>query len=297
MNLTRINSSELVILSKLNYIDSLLKLLNYFIFLLIFIFIIISSNNIGILFVLEILLGLLFAHGLELQHEVLHGNMFHLDLLNRFFGFFLGVPMLVSYTHYKCQHLHHHKYLGTAEDAELFDYKDASLKNWHLFIIRAWNLSRVPHFLFSLVSFLKSKYPFSIHSHKLQQSVLIEYILLLVISISAVLYDIINHTFLFVKIWFIPWLVFGEVFHFLIELPEHIGCQKDTRDVTKNTRSIQTNPLIRFIVNSNNYHVEHHTYPKVSFKNLHLVNKKIKKNLSYYSISYFHFYRFIFYHI
>src|ERR1043166_623819 len=61
----------------------------------------------------QMLLGLVYAHGVELVHECLHHNMFRHPLLNRLFGSLAGMPMLVSYSHCKYQHLHHHKYVGT----------------------------------------------------------------------------------------------------------------------------------------------------------------------------------------
>src|SRR5689334_17031955 len=99
----------------------------------------------------QMLLGLAYAHGLELTHEALHHNMFERNTYNRILGFITGAPMLVSYSHYRFQHLHHHRFVGTERDKELFDYDAKSLRNPLAFFARAWNLMRIPRFFMTLI--------------------------------------------------------------------------------------------------------------------------------------------------
>ncbi|HEX2039464.1 MAG TPA: fatty acid desaturase, partial [Acidimicrobiales bacterium] len=60
----------------------------------------------------QVLLGVMFAHALELQHQCLHGTGLATARANRWAGRLLGAPMLVSYSHYRARHLRHHRYLG-----------------------------------------------------------------------------------------------------------------------------------------------------------------------------------------
>src|SRR4051812_48291751 len=46
------------------------------------------------------LLGLLYAHAVELQHQALHNTALPSKFWNRFVGYFLGLPMLVSFSDY-----------------------------------------------------------------------------------------------------------------------------------------------------------------------------------------------------
>ena len=103
-------------------------------------------------------LGLVFAHGLELQHECLHHAMFRSPKLCRAVGFLFGLPMIVAYTHYRTMHYHHHKYLGTPQDAELFDYDADSLGSWPRFLKRAFNLARIPTFFVTLFGMLRGRF-------------------------------------------------------------------------------------------------------------------------------------------
>jgi len=101
-----------------------------------------------------------------------------------------------------------------------------------------------------------------------QMDALVEYTIIASVFILALVLSLAGVTHFFLLIWFIPWLGFGEFFHFLIELPEHIGCDKTHRDVRINTRSYRTNPIWFYITNGNNFHIEHHLYPHVAVHQL-----------------------------
>lgn len=70
------------------------------------------------------LVGAMFAHGVELQHQVLHNQGFRNSTLNEAVGIILGLPMLVSFAGYQASHLRHHRHLGTPDNKEFFDYGD-----------------------------------------------------------------------------------------------------------------------------------------------------------------------------
>jgi fatty acid desaturase len=216
----------------------------------------------------QMLLGLAYAHGLELTHEALHHNMFERNIYNRIAGFLTGAPMLVSYTHYRFQHLHHHRFIGTDKDKELFDYDPKSLRNPITFALRTLNFWRVPRFFMTLFEMWRGRYPDVFTTDARRRDVLIEYSLIGGFFIVAVLVTVLGITDIFLLLWIIPWLVFGEAFHFIIELPEHLGCDKSKRDILLNTRTYRTNSIYYYIINGNNYHIEHHLYPYVAVQNL-----------------------------
>jgi fatty acid desaturase len=240
---------------------------------------IVSSQSVLVTVLAQMVLGLLWAHGLELQHECLHQALFPSRTVNRLLGFVFGAPMLVSYSHYHYQHLHHHKHIGTSEDAEIFNYERSSLSNPLAFVIRAWNLSRVPAFLTTLLGFLQGSYPAVFSSPHKRREVLVEY-LALALLLGGGLYAVLSGAApVLVKVWLIPWLAFGEFFHFMFELPEHLGCDKSKKDIFTNTRSYKTNPLMAYLVNGNNYHVEHHLFPRVAIHKLAAVHELIKPRI------------------
>jgi len=238
-----------------------------------------------------VMLGVLYAHGLELQHECLHGRMIESRRATRIVGILLGAPMLVSYTHYRMMHFHHHKYLGTPNDRELFDYDVASLKSWTAFGRRAWNLERLPRFVLDGVRMALGRYRPVFDSAESRRDVRNEYVFLTALLLGAVLWSLAYRSWLFVLAWFIPWLLIGEVTHFIIELPEHLFCEKHMRDTFANTRTVLSSPLAEYLTNGNNYHVEHHLYPGVAIGNLRHVHRRIGSRVKHVSSSYWQFYR------
>lgn len=69
-----------------------------------------------------LVLGFLYTHMVELQHQCLHHSAFLKVGLHRTVGVALGLPMMVSYSHYRIRHLQHHRHLGTDEDSEFFGF-------------------------------------------------------------------------------------------------------------------------------------------------------------------------------
>jgi fatty acid desaturase len=273
-------------LIKVDMARAVLKVTVYFGVSAALVALIVTQQSMLVTVLAQMALGLLWAHGLELQHECLHQAMFPSRTANRLLGFLFGAPMLVSYSHYHYQHLHHHKHVGTSEDAEIFNYERSSLNNPIAFFIRAWNLSRIPAFLLTLLGFLQGSYPPVFSAPHKRREVLVEY-LALALLLGGGLYAILSGAApILVKVWLIPWLAFGEFFHFMIELPEHLGCDKSKKDVFINTRSYKTNPVIAYLVNGNNYHVEHHLFPRVAIHKLAQVHELLKPRIQHLGKSY-----------
>ncbi len=220
----------------------------------------------------QLLLGLAFAHGVELSHEALHHNMVRQRWANRLVGRIVAAPLLVSFTQYRQQHLHHHRYVGTPEDRELFDYDKSLLETPRSFISRAFNIARIPTFLRTYAGMLRGQWPEVIDTPQLRRDFFLEYTALLLLFVVAVGATLTGATSAFLLAWFIPWLVFGELFHFLFELPEHLGRDKLDRDRVVNTRSYRCPDWLGYVLNGNNFHVEHHLYPRVAVHRLAEVN-------------------------
>lgn len=206
-------------------------------------------------------LGLIYAHGVELQHQALHNTAFPSKFWNRLVGFFMGLPLLVSYSDYQYSHLRHHRLLGTGDDREFFNYgydRLTSLKPllMHLFMVRHYR-DVTGFILRSLMGRTKPDV-------KMENAVKIraEYQWMGFFIALAVAVSVIFKTTLLVKIWFLPLLV-GIPTHALIELPEHWGRNHDTLDVRENTRTIRTGWFGTWFTNGNNFHIEHHWLPAV----------------------------------
>jgi fatty acid desaturase len=272
--------------SRVDYFRSCMKIALYYALISLLAMATLWARHWAIALPFQLAMGVTFAHGLELQHEALHLQLFRSQKISRLIGRLLGMPMLVSYTHYRRQHLHHHRYLGTDKNRELFNYEASLLRGPLAFCIRAWNVARLPTFLLTLLGILQGAYPDSVSGPQDRRHLRQEYLVLAIVFTAAVALSTTGTTTVLLRIWLIPWLLFGEIVHFFIELPEHLGCDQSSPDAYVSTRSYNTNCVLAYIVNGNNYHVEHHLYPSVTVRNLVKVHHGIRSRIVRYCPSY-----------
>ncbi len=240
-----------------------------------------------------ILLGAIFAHGVELQHQVRHAQGFRNGYLNDMVGVVLGLPMLVSYADYKSSHLHHHKYLGTPENREFFDYGDQygslTLRSVSGLITRLFMFQHYFRFVKNVaIVFSRRQYPNS--SPNVSKQIVRDYLVMLsMIIIFAVI------TYFFgwkpvLMLWILPMSLIAAPVHALIEMPEHFRCDLESTDCFANTRTIKSNAFMNWFTNGNNYHVEHHLMPGLPIDRLYELHAKIHSRYKYYNVSYREFY-------
>jgi fatty acid desaturase len=232
-------------------------------------------------------IGLTFAHSLELQHQCLHGTALSSRKLNRSVGFFLGLPSLVSFSHYKNKHMIHHKNLALKNKGEFFKYRPIGAYSTVGTLLRAaFDYRRI-------YSLLTVDGPAIIRNRQtgVLREARFEYICIGSIFSALLLASILFGQFgLFLLLWIVPLLLVSEPVHYLIELPEHYSCSNSPQDITHATRSITGSILTTWFTNTNNLHVEHHLYPGVPFSALPNIHLKIKDNLPNTNGSYFEFY-------
>ncbi len=241
------------------------------------------------------LIGAMMAHAIELQHQTLHGTAFHNRSLNRAMGFLLGLPALVSYRHYQIAHLRHHRYCGTSKDSEFFVYSSANGSGDVMTYLRAAfnyrRLKKVVTLIFA--SFFRSKpYLEFPSSAKLERSIHNEYRIIgciLTMTFAICLYF--GWHWQLGVLWIAPLLFVAEPLHFLIELPEHLGCDRQSHSAYENTRTIRSNRFWFWFTNGNNFHVEHHLYPNLPMERLPHVHQFIRRKIVHLNIGYVDFIR------
>jgi len=235
------------------------------------------------------LLGLMYAHAVELQHQCLHNTAYRSKRWNRFVGVQLGMPLLVSFSDYQSSHMNHHRLLGTPEDKEFFNYGYGSLTSLRNFIP---HLFMVRHYL-DVARFIMQSVTGSLTregaSPKTVRKIRTEYLLMGAFLISMLALSVGFQTFIFVKLWLIPLLV-GVPAHALIELPEHFGCNGQTTDVLKNTRTIKCSKFANWYTDGNNYHVEHHWMPAVPNDKFVELHRFVEPQILHLESSYWSFY-------
>lgn len=93
----------------------------------------------------------------------------------------------------------------------------------------------------------------------------------------TVLFSLGFQSLLFIKLWLIPLIISAEAAHFAMELPEHFKCNKETRDVMQNTRTIKGCWFSQRLTNFNNFHIEHHWFPKLPLKHLPTIHHMVSR--------------------
>ncbi|HVR10130.1 MAG TPA: fatty acid desaturase [Thermoanaerobaculia bacterium] len=217
-----------------------------------------------------VLVGLIYAHGVELQHQALHNSAFPSKSWNRFVGFLLGLPMLVSFSDYQHSHLRHHRLLGTRDDREFFNYGYDRLTSlrpllMHLFMLRHYR--DVSRFIAgAAVGRTKPDI-----KPEAAGKIRTEYQLMALCIVIAAVLSVVFHSTAALRLWLLPLLIAVPA-HALIELPEHWGEDHDSLDVRHNTRTISAGWFASWYTNGNNFHIEHHWLPSVPnhrFRELH----------------------------
>jgi fatty acid desaturase len=238
----------------------------------------------------SLLLGLAYAHAVELQHQCLHNTAYRSRFWGRAVGVLLGMPLLVSFSDYQNSHLKHHRLLGTPEDKEFFNYAYKKLQSFPSLITHLWMVRHycdvVGYIFSSTLGKLVRKDEATLTMAK---KIRFEYQLMAIFLTAMAVVTIVFQTTLFLKLWLIPLLI-GVPVHALIELPEHIGCNTTVNDVLLNTRTISTNKFMVWFVNGNNYHVEHHWLPAVPNDKFPELHNYVAARTTYADLSYRSFY-------
>jgi fatty acid desaturase len=239
-----------------------------------------------------LVLGVMYAYLVELQHECLHEHAFNARWANRLWGFICGMFMFSSYSHYKYEHLRHHAYLGTPKNLEFFNYRFRGLDSVHGFAYAALHPGRYADVLRNLGrGVLRRPIP-GVQRRRAMRAIQNEYLVLLVLLLAAVTADVLTGDWFFVLSWFLPVLLVSEATHFLIELPEHFGLNTQTDDnVLTNTRTINASAFARWLTNCNNLHTAHHYHQGVPMVNVPALHDAMKDECQVVEESYPSFYR------
>ena len=243
-----------------------------------------------------ILLGMMFAHCIELQHQCLHHTAYRSKKWNRFIGFWMGMPSLVSYSDFQYSHMRHHRHLGTPQDKEFFAHDYESLRSVWQFLPHLFLLPYHRDLAHSIFNTLRGKLTRPDANPKVIKKIRNEYLLMTLILVAMATITVVFQTTIFVKLWFIPFL-FSIPTHALIELPEHFGCEGKSPDVLKNTRTIRAGKAVIWFTNGNNYHAEHHWLPSVPTDKLDDLHQDLADRMQYLEQSYWSFYRKFFLHL
>jgi fatty acid desaturase len=239
-----------------------------------------------------VLMGCMYAHWVELQHQCLHHSAFRRARPHRLVGVPLGVPMLVSYSHYRVRHLQHHRYLGTDQDSEFFGFDTRQPVTWRMLLRECFAFDRLGAAAADIVRCWPGRWQYDLGqiAEARRREVIAEYRMFTLPIAAAVALTALGHGDLVLWLWLLPLLVATPV-HFLVELPEHILCENASTDVLLNTRSITGSWFSTWFTNGNNLHIEHHAAMVVPINRLRERHETTLRVAKHTARSYPEFYR------
>ncbi|AVT28454.1 fatty acid desaturase [Plantactinospora sp. BC1] len=243
-----------------------------------------------------LVLGLMYAHLVELQHECLHEHAFQRRIWNRICGVLCGLFMLSSFWHYKHDHLRHHAFLGTPQNQEFFNYRFRNLDRWYGlgFALAALHPGRYWTTLRDIVrSCLGRPIPGIDRARDLRR-IQYEYRLMAVLLVAAVVATVVTGSPYLLLVWLLPAMLVAEPAHYLIEMPEHFGLNTQSDDnVLTNTRTIRASKFAQWYTNYNNLHTAHHYHQGVPMAQAPSLHALIEPRVVPVESSYWHFYRLV----
>lgn len=199
-----------------------------------------------------------------LLHEASHRLLFSRPVLNQWIGFLVGVPILLSVSGFRTNHIAHHDRRSSAAQPDDIgaNFRDTALSipfYYFSILVRAYGfITYLP-----LIGLTKG-------SWKMRAKTLFEY-LLIAASCTIVFWQV--PTDVVLKIWIIPLLISAH----LTELRAVAEHGLTTRgNVFTATRTVLSNQWLAFIMCNINYHLEHHLFPGVPWYNLPKVHQLLQ---------------------
>ncbi|MEZ4702381.1 MAG: fatty acid desaturase [Rhodothermales bacterium] len=194
-------------------------------------------------------------------HEATHGILFKNRFLNRWVGFFAGLPAFVSVTSYRVVHMEHHNHTGKDRDPDEFTnaVPNPALRRVAFFL---WLVFGGPYYIFIHVPMMAWK----LAKPTERRDMIVEYALITLIFATVITYLAqIGRMDVFLNGWAYPVLV-AMIFVNVRGVAEHMMTEK-TDEFTA-TRTMISNQMVSFFMNNLNYHLEHHLIPNVPWYRL-----------------------------
>eukprot|EP00551_Chaetoceros_affinis_P014933 CAMPEP_0203693104 /NCGR_PEP_ID=MMETSP0091-20130426/5131_1 /ASSEMBLY_ACC=CAM_ASM_001089 /TAXON_ID=426623 /ORGANISM="Chaetoceros affinis, Strain CCMP159" /LENGTH=441 /DNA_ID=CAMNT_0050564111 /DNA_START=68 /DNA_END=1393 /DNA_ORIENTATION=- len=261
---------------------------------------------------LLLFLPLYIFYGFQMQcfafaggHELVHGNPFKTKWINNVVTFVVGTAFFEVLRHERLMHKQHHTYtLNIDKDPELTSFfSRAELEDPKFKIVPS---SRYSYFksCVNVTSYFRHRFMRLMSSslgiatdytgigwsmktrrEDIDKSVLkdLQFWCLLQVTVYIVIFSTFGNSkeklsnLLFW--WIAPCIIgYGPINFF--RNAEHADCDF-TNNQLHNTRSVESNRFIRWLLWETNFHAEHHTYPMVPFFNLPVLHEMMKDHIKH----------------
>ncbi len=212
-------------------------------------------------------------------HEGLHGLLANRWRLNHLLSFLVGLPIMISATAYYTTHLNHHYELGRKLDYGT--YRQHTKNPLLVWLAYALQLTLGSLIYICFIPFLSFK-----SASKTSRFIIIaEYCVIISVFIFFLTHVPIGMVLLY---WFYPLLVMNVLTNIRGLASHALG---DQENIYLSSRTVKGSKLISLLFMNENYHLEHHIFPRTPSYNLPAMHTLVWERLpqAIYAESYLHF--------
>lgn len=281
MNHIRISKDQLSILMQKNNTKASIHSIAFFLLIFLSFYLQIyffENKNWSLFLIFTYISGVIlsFSDQTSVAHQFQHNNCFTSRKINQFFYKFLMFYSLTNWFYNKLSHINHHKYALVEDKDDEFPFEKLDLLS--LFQLLTFNF--IVFFRRIKILFINSlgKFPMT-NTNKSSNEILRDEIKSCARLILAGHFFLIAFFYYSNILYLYLIIILSQfVFNFFKDIclrTQHYGLKHNTDNVLENTRSLETNKIIKFLMWNDNCHVEHHLYPSVPFYNLPKLRKFI----------------------
>lgn len=209
-------------------------------------------------------------HGISLfTHEAVHGLLSRNPLWNRLLGISCAMPVLQNFSAYKVLHLRHHKHVGEEGDPDHYD--NYSKWTWLVFSMHWLRLIAGYPIYVTMIPILGYRQA----TPSERRWIVLEAVLLAALAAAVIASPLAWSTVL--NAWLIPMLIINTFVN-IRGMSQHTFLEQPS-DPVRGTRSILTNRVTEFFMCNENYHLEHHLFPRVPWYHLRKLHVEIRPQL------------------
>ena len=220
------------------------------------------------------LMGAAALHGISLfTHEGVHGALSANAFWNRWLSIACALPVLQNFSAYKVLHLKHHRHLGQEGDPD--HYPNYSRWTWLVFLANWLRLIVGYPVYITMIPILGYRQGEPSDRRWIVGEVAA---LVVLLGLAAAATWSFGLGGLALHGWLIPMLVINTMVN-IRGMSQHTLLE-DAADPVLGTRSILTNPVTRFFMCNENYHLEHHLFPRVPWYNLDRLHGLLHEQLA-----------------
>lgn len=208
-------------------------------------------------------------HGISLfTHEAVHGGLSTRPWLNRLGGMLCAWPVLQNLAAYKVLHLRHHRDLGGGLDPD--HYANYTGRRWLELAMHVGRLLLGYPAYITMIPILGWKHG------KASEKRWIAFEVAMVVA-GAVLAGVFVPWPVLLHAWVIPMVIINTLVN-IRGMSQHTFLTQSSHPV-RGSRTILSNPVTRFFMCNENYHLEHHLYPRVPWYNLPVLHQSLRTEL------------------